>query len=142
MRPELFAVALAKVPFVDVINTMFDPSLPLTVVEWEEWGDPRRAEDHACMRAYSPYDNVRAQPYPHLFATAGLHDPRVAYWEPAKWVARLRAVKTDDHLLLLRTNLDAGHGGASGRYEYLKELAIEWAFVLDRLGESGIGEPG
>jgi oligopeptidase B len=134
MRPELFSVVVAKVPFVDVVNTMLDPSLPLTVIEWEEWGDPRHREDHDYMMSYSPYDNVEAQAYPHMLVTSGLNDPRVAYWEPTKWVARLRATKTDHNLLLLRTNLDAGHAGASGRYDSLKEQAIEFAFVLDRLG--------
>ena len=134
MQPDLFAAAVAKVPFVDVVNTMLDPSLPLTVIEREEWGDPRRREDYEAMLAYSPYDNVQAQGYPHLLIMAGLNDPRVAYWEPAKWAAKLRALKTDDNLLLLKTNMGAGHSGASGRYERIRELAFEYAFILDRLG--------
>jgi oligopeptidase B len=134
MRPDLFAAAVAKVPFVDVVNTMLDPSIPLTVIEREEWGDPRRREDHDRMLAYSPYDNVKQQEYPHMLIMAGLNDPRVGYWEPAKWAARLRASKTDDNQLLLKTNMGAGHSGASGRYERIRELAFEYAFVLDRLG--------
>ncbi len=135
-RPELFQAAVANVPFVDVINTMLDPSIPLTVIEYEEWGDPNKAAYFEYMRSYSPYENVRAQPYPHLLVTAGLNDPRVQYWEPAKWVAKLRAKKTDDRLLLLKTNMGAGHGGASGRYERLKEIAFEYAFLLRCLGMS------
>jgi oligopeptidase B len=134
LRPGLFRAAVAQVPFVDVVNTMLDDSLPLTVIEREEWGDPRRAEDHARMRAWSPYDNVRAVDYPHLLILGGLNDPRVAFWEPAKWAARLRALKTDTHLLLLKTDLAAGHGGPSGRYARIRERAFEYAFLLDRLG--------
>jgi oligopeptidase B len=134
LRPELFKAVIAKVPFVDVINTMNDPSIPLTVTEWEEWGNPAIPEQYAYMRSYSPYDNTRATAYPHLLITAGLNDPRVAYWEPAKWAAKLRALKTDDNVLLLKTNMDAGHAGASGRFDYLKEIAFEYAFLLDRLG--------
>jgi oligopeptidase B len=133
LRPDLFQVVVASVPFVDVVNTMLDPSIPLTVIEWEEWGDPRRREDHETMISYSPYDNVTARDYPHLLILAGLNDPRVAYWEPAKWAAKLRALKTDDNLLLLKTNLGAGHGGPSGRYERMHEAAFEYAFILDRL---------
>jgi oligopeptidase B len=136
MRPDLFRVAIAKVPFVDVVNTLCDPSIPLTVIEWEEWGDPRRAEDHDYILSYSPYDNVEAKDYPDLLIMAGLNDPRVAYWEPAKWAAKLRALRTDPNLLLLKTNMGAGHGGASGRYERIRELAFEYAFVLDRVGIS------
>jgi len=134
MRPELFRVALAEVPFVDVMNTMLDPTIPLTVIEWEEWGNPNDPDYHEYMRSYSPYDNVVAQDYPNLFVTSGLNDPRVGYWEPTKWVARLRSVKSDDNALLLRTNMGAGHGGASGRYDALKELAEQYAFVLTRIG--------
>ena len=134
MRPDLFRAVVAKVPFVDVINTMLDPTIPLTVIEWEEWGDPRRREDYDYMLSYSPYDNVAARDYPDMLVTAGLNDPRVAYWEPAKWVAKLRATKTDDNLLLLRTEMGAGHAGRSGRYQHLEELAFEYAFILDRLG--------
>ena len=125
---------VAEVPFVDVVNTMLDASLPLTVIEYDEWGNPNEPEAYANIRAYSPYDNVEAKPYPHMLVTAGLHDPRVAYWEPAKWVARLRARKTDGNRLLLRTNMAAGHGGASGRWDYLREVAFKYAFVLDVLG--------
>ncbi|HYD99383.1 MAG TPA: S9 family peptidase [Alphaproteobacteria bacterium] len=128
--PDLFKALLALVPFVDVINTLMDESLPLTTSDYEEWGDPKRPEIYRTMLRYSPYDNVRPQAYPHLYVTAGLTDPRVTYWEPAKWVAKLRATKTDDNLLLLRTIMEAGHGGASGRYDALKELAEEYAFIL------------
>jgi oligopeptidase B len=131
MRPDLFRAVVAEVPFVDVVNTMLDASLPLTVIEYDEWGNPNHPEYYACIRAYSPYDNVREQPYPHLLVTAGLNDPRVAYWEPAKWTARLRARKTDDNRLLLKTNMGAGHGGASGRWDYLREVAFKYAFLLD-----------
>jgi oligopeptidase B len=134
MRPDLFKVAVAGVPFVDVINTMLDPTIPLTVVEYEEWGNPNDPEYYDYMKSYSPYDNVAAVDYPHILATAGLNDPRVQYWEPAKWVAKLRTLKTDRNRLLLKTNMGAGHGGASGRYDYLKEVAFEYAFVLDCLG--------
>jgi oligopeptidase B len=133
MRPELFRVALAEVPFVDVVSTMLDPTIPLTVIEYEEWGDPNDPQYYEYMRSYSPYDNVTAQDYPDLFVTSGLNDPRVGYWEPTKWVARLRALKTDDNALLLRTHMGAGHGGASGRYDALKELAEQYAFVLTRI---------
>ncbi|NVO16042.1 MAG: S9 family peptidase [Rhodoplanes sp.] len=131
MRPDLYAGLIAEVPFVDVLNTMLDETLPLTPPEWLEWGDPIRDEVafHA-IRAYSPYDNVRAQAYPAILALAGLTDPRVTYWEPAKWVARLRRLKTDDNLVLLRTNLDAGHGGAAGRFERLREVALSYAFAI------------
>jgi len=133
MRPELFRAALAEVPFVDVINTMLDPTIPLTVIEWEEWGNPTDPQYYEYMRSYSPYDNVTARDYPNLFVTSGLNDPRVGYWEPTKWVARLRSVKTDDNALLLRTHMGAGHGGASGRYDALKELAEQYAFVLTQI---------
>ncbi len=134
MRPDLFRVVVANVPFVDVINTMLDASIPLTAIEWEEWGDPRVPEYYEYMRSYSPYDNVEAKDYPDMLITAGLNDPRVQYWEPAKWTARLRAKKTGGNVLLLKTNMDAGHAGASGRYDALKELAFEYAFILNRLG--------
>lgn len=136
MFPGHFAAIVAEVPFVDVVNTMLDPSLPLTVIEYEEWGNPEEPEAYRTMRAYSPYDNVRAQAYPHLLVTAGLNDPRVQYWEPAKWVARLRATKTDDRVLLLKTNMGAGHSGASGRYDYLREVAFKYAFILHVLGRA------
>lgn len=135
MRPGLFAGIVAEVPFVDVLNTMLDDTLPLTPPEWPEWGNPiTDAEAFATIRAYSPYDNVTAQDYPALFALAGLTDPRVTYWEPAKWVAKLRATKTDGRPLLLRTNMEAGHGGASGRFDRLEETAMIYAFALATAG--------
>ncbi len=131
MAPDLFLGLIANVPFVDVLNTMLDKDLPLTPPEWREWGNPiESAEEFASIRAYSPYDNVAAKDYPHIFAIAGLTDPRVTYWEPAKWVARLRELNTSENLVLLRTNMEAGHGGASGRFESLKETALEYAFAL------------
>ena len=135
MRPDLWGCVTAQVPFVDVLATMLDDSLPLTPIEWPEWGDPIR--DRAAferIRAYSPYDNVRRQAYPPMIVTAGIADPRVTYWEPAKWVAKLRATKTGDDLLVMKTNMGAGHFGASGRYEALRELAEIYAFVLGCLG--------
>ncbi|MEO0835541.1 MAG: S9 family peptidase [Cyanobacteria bacterium J06642_3] len=133
LRSDLFKVVVANVPFVDVLTTILDASLPLTVQEWEEWGNPNEPEYYEYIKSYSPYDNVEAKDYPAMLITAGLNDPRVKYWEPAKWTAKLRKLKTDDNLLLLKTNMSAGHGGASGRYEYLKETAFEYAFVLDQL---------
>ena len=132
-RPDLFKVVVADVPFVDVLTTILDTSLPLTVLEWEEWGNPNDPQYYEYIKSYSPYDNVTAKEYPAMLITAGLNDSRVKYWEPAKWTAKLRELKTDDNLLLLKTNMSAGHGGASGRYEYLQEIAFEYAFVLDRL---------
>lgn len=129
-RPDLLKVAITNVPFVDVINTMLDDTLPLTQIEYDEWGNPQQREFYEYIRSYSPYDNVKAQDYPHLLVTAGLNDPRVTYWEPAKWTAKLRSLKTDQNLLLLKTNMSAGHSGASGRYEYLKEIALEYTFLL------------
>ena len=136
--PDLWGAVVAHVPFVDVLNTMLDPDLPLTPGEWPEWGNP--IEDKAAfelIHSYSPYDQVQAQAYPPLLVTAGLNDPRVTYWEPAKWVARLREVKTDGNELLLKTNMGAGHGGKSGRFESLKETAEEFAFILWQLGVEG-----
>jgi oligopeptidase B len=133
MRPDLFNTVVAHVPFVDVMNTMLDETIPLTVVEYEEWGNPNDKTYFDYMLSYSPYDNVEAKAYPNILVTAGLNDPRVQYWEPAKWTAKLRDLKTDDKTLLLKTNMGAGHGGASGRYEALKEYAFEYAFVLDKL---------
>jgi oligopeptidase B len=127
-------VVVADVPFVDVVSTMLDASLPLTVIEYDEWGNPADEAHGRYMLEYSPYDNVAAQSYPHLLVTAGFNDPRVQYWEPAKWVAKLRATRTNDRRLLLKTNMGAGHGGASGRYDYLHEVAFKYAFVLDTLG--------
>jgi oligopeptidase B len=134
LRPDLFHAVVAEVPFLDVMNTMLDPTLPLTVIEYEEWGNPEDAEYYGYMRSYSPYDNIEAKAYPHMLLTGGLNDPRVAYWEPAKWTARLRARKTDGNRLLLKTNMGAGHAGASGRYDYLREVAFKYAFMLDTLG--------
>ncbi|RMH09448.1 MAG: S9 family peptidase [Nitrospirae bacterium] len=131
MRPELFHGAIAQVPFVDVLTTMLDPSIPLTTGEYDEWGDPNDKEYYDYILSYSPYDNVVAQSYPHLFVTAGLHDSQVQYWEPAKWVAKLRATKTDTHRLLLQTNMEAGHSGASGRFRRYRELATIYTFLLD-----------
>ena len=133
-RPELFAVAIAEVPFVDVLNTMLDPDLPLTVTEYDEWGNPQEPEVYARIKAYAPYENVTPQAYPATLVIAGYNDSRVQYWEAAKWVAKLRVTKTDDHLLLLKTELDAGHGGMSGRYQGLRDVALEYAFVFKQLG--------
>jgi oligopeptidase B len=134
MRPDLFAAVVSKVPFVDVINTMLDASLPLTAGEWEEWGDPHRKDEYEYMLSYSPYDQLRAADYPALLVTTALNDSQVMYWEPAKYVARLRTLKTDDRPLLLKTNMDAGHGGASGRYDYLREVAFDYSFMLFQVG--------
>ncbi len=138
LRPDLFGVALAAVPFVDVLNTMLDASLPLTVTEYDEWGNPNDPRYYRYIKSYSPYENVRAQEYPPMLVTAGLNDPRVGYWEPAKWVAKLRDTKTDDNELLLKTEMGSGHFGASGRYNMFKEIAFEYAYLLTRLGV----EPG
>ncbi|MEM7030445.1 MAG: S9 family peptidase [Chloroflexota bacterium] len=134
LRPDLFKAVVAAVPFVDVINTMLDSSIPLTVGEYEEWGNPNEEDYYYYMKAYSPYDQVEAKDYPHLLITSGLNDPRVQFWEPTKWTAKLRATKTDQNRLLLKTEMGAGHGGPSGRYEALKETAFEYAFILDILG--------
>lgn len=130
MRPDLFRVVVAGVPFVDVLNTMLDSSLPLTVGEYEEWGDPQDKVFYDYIKSYSPYDNISAQNYPNMLVTAGLNDPRVGYWEPTKWVARLRAMKKDNNLLLLKTHMGAGHRGYSGRYDELKDIAFEFTFIL------------
>ena len=134
LRPDLCRVAVADVPFVDVLNTMLDPSLPLTITEYDEWGDPRDPACYEYIRSYAPYENVLPGEYPDLVVTAGLNDPRVGYWEPAKWVAKLRALERGPKLLLLKTNMDAGHRGPSGRYAFLEEVAFRYAFVLERLG--------
>ena len=135
MAPELFHAVIAEVPFVDVLNTICDDTLPLTPPEWPEWGNPIDSEEaYDCIAAYSPYDNVEAKDYPHIIATAGLTDPRVTWWEPAKWVAKLRATKTDDRLLVLHINMEAGHGGAAGRFDRLEETALVYAFVLHVFG--------
>lgn len=134
MNPELYNGVIASVPFVDVVTTMLDDSIPLTTGEYDEWGNPNEKEYYEYMLSYSPYDNVKAQAYPNMYVSTGLHDSQVQYWEPAKWVAKLRTMKTDNNLLFLDTNMDAGHGGASGRFEALKEVAKEYAFLLDLEG--------
>lgn len=134
MRPDLFKVVIAKVPFVDVLNTMLDATIPLTVIEYEEWGNPTEKEYYDYIKSYSPYDNVEAKAYPNILITAGLNDPRVQYWEPAKWTAKLRALKTDNNRLLLKTEMGKGHFGASGRYDYLRDVAFDYAFIIDVLG--------
>jgi oligopeptidase B len=131
MAPSLYNGIIAQVAFVDVVTTMLDESIPLTTGEYDEWGNPNKKEFYDYMLSYSPYDNVTAQEYPNMYVSTGLHDSQVQYWEPAKWVAKLRATKTDSNLLFLDTNMDAGHGGASGRFEALKELAKEFSFLLD-----------
>ena len=136
MRPDLFQAVINKVAFVDVVTTMSDPTIPLTSLEWDEWGNPQVREHFEYMLSYSPYDNVRPMAYPNILITTGLNDPRVAYWEPAKFAAKLRELKTDNNILLLRTNYQAGHAGASGRYDHLKEVAVDYAFLIDRLCES------
>ncbi|EOD1041793.1 TPA: oligopeptidase B [Citrobacter farmeri] len=129
-RPERFHGVVAQVPFVDVVTTMLDESIPLTTGEFEEWGNPKDPQYYTYMKSYSPYDNVRAQAYPHLLVTTGLHDSQVQYWEPAKWVAKLRELKTDEHLLLLCTDMDSGHGGKSGRFKSWEGVALEFAFLI------------
>jgi oligopeptidase B len=135
MRPDLFRLVISHVPFVDVLNSMLDASLPLTVGEYEEWGDPRIAEDYFYMKSYCPYTNLEAKAYPTMLVKTGLHDSQVMYWEPAKYVAKLRSLKTDTNSLLFKTNMGAGHGGASGRYDYLREIAFDYAFFLTELGK-------
>ncbi len=134
MRPELFKGIIAAVPFVDVVTTMLDDSIPLTTGEYDEWGNPNEKEYYDYMLSYSPYDQVEAKDYPHILVTAGLHDSQVQYWEPAKWVAKLRELKTDDHVLLLKTDMSAGHSGKTGRFQRFKEIALEYVFMLDLLG--------
>jgi oligopeptidase B len=134
MRPDLFRAIVADVPFVDVINTLLDPSLPLTAQEWEQWGNPAVEAEYRYLLRYSPYDNVRAQAYPWILVTTSLNDSQVMYWEPAKWVARLRATKADSNPLYLKTNMSGGHSGASGRYDRLRETAFRYAFMLDAVG--------
>jgi oligopeptidase B len=133
LRPELFRAVVSLVPFVDVLNTMLDESLPLTVGEYEEWGDPHQPEGYFRIKSYCPYTNITAQRYPAMLVRASLHDSQVMYWEPAKYVARLRARKTDDNPLIFKINMDAGHGGASGRYDSLRETALDYAFILTEL---------
>lgn len=134
MAPELFKAVIAAVPFVDVVTTMLDESIPLTTGEYDEWGNPNDQEYYEYMLSYSPYDNVEAKDYPAMLVTTGLHDSQVQYWEPAKWVAKLRDMKTDDNVLLLMTNMDYGHGGASGRFQRYKEVSLEYAFLIDQAG--------
>jgi oligopeptidase B len=133
MRPDLFTTVIAAVPFVDVLNTMSDPTLPLTVTEYEEWGNPKDAAFYDYMASYSPYDNIEEKPYPNLFASGGLNDPRVSYWEPAKWVAKQRKLKDHHRVLILRTNMRAGHGGDSGRFDRIEQTAREYAFAISTL---------
>ncbi len=134
IRPDLFKGVIASVPWVDVVTTMLDPSIPLTTAEYDEWGDPNKKEYYEYILSYSPYDNVEAKEYPAMLVTTGLHDSQVQYWEPAKWVAKLRALKTDDNILLLHTNMEAGHSGVSGRFRRYRETALEFAFMLDLIG--------
>jgi oligopeptidase B len=134
MRPDLYRGVIAQVPFVDVVTTMMDESIPLTTFEWLEWGNPSIPDQYDYMLSYSPYDNVEKKNYPNLLVMTGLHDSQVQYWEPAKWVAKLREMKTDNNLLFLHTNMDAGHGGVSGRYRALKDVALQYAFAMDILG--------
>jgi len=134
MRPDLFSIVISQVPFVDVLNTMLDASLPLTVGEYEEWGNPQIAEDYFYIKSYCPYTNLERKPYPAILAKTGLNDSQVMYWEPAKYVAKMRTLKTDSNPLLLKINMGAGHGGASGRYDYLREIALDYAFFLTHLG--------
>ena len=135
MEPDMWGGVVAAVPFVDVLTTMLDESIPLTTGEFDEWGNPKEKESYDYMKSYSPYDNVEAKNYPPLLVTTGLHDSQVQYWEPAKWVAKLRDMKTDNNPLLLSTNMEAGHGGASGRFRQFKEIALEYAFLLDLAGK-------
>jgi oligopeptidase B len=138
MRPDLFAGIVAQVPFVDVVTTMLDESIPLTTSEYDEWGDPNKKEFYEYILSYSPYDNIEPKAYPHLLVTTGLHDSQVQYWEPAKWVAKLRAAKTDRNRALLKTNMAAGHGGASGRYQRYRDTAFIYAFLLDLVGKGAL----
>ncbi len=132
IKPQIWKAVVSAVPFVDVVTTMLDDTIPLTTGEYDEWGNPNDKEYYEYIKSYSPYDQVEAKNYPALLVTTGLHDSQVQYWEPAKWVAKLRELKTDDNVLLLKTNMEAGHGGASGRYEYYKEVALDYAFLIDQ----------
>ena len=134
LKPQIWKAAIAAVPFVDVVTTMLDDTIPLTTGEYDEWGNPNDEEYYKYILSYSPYDQIEAKDYPALLVTTGLHDSQVQYWEPAKWVAKLRELKTDNNNLLLKTNMETGHGGASGRYEYYKEVALDYAFLLDQVG--------
>jgi oligopeptidase B len=133
-RPDLFKVVIAQVPFVDVLNTMLDASLPLTTSEYIEWGNPNEKAAYEYMKTYSPYDNVKRQNYPTMLVRTSLNDSQVPYWEAAKFVAKIRATKTDSNHLLLKTNMGAGHGGASGRYEHLRDTAFDYTFIFKELG--------
>jgi oligopeptidase B len=133
MRPDLFGAVLARVPWTNVIVTMVKPDLPLTVIEWDQWGNPASEEQYRYMRSYDPYEHVAPAAYPPIMATASLNDTAVPYWDPAKWVARLRARKAGDSALLLRTNMAAGHAGSSGRYSYLRDIAEEYAFIISAI---------
>ncbi|MCK9411719.1 MAG: prolyl oligopeptidase family serine peptidase [Prolixibacteraceae bacterium] len=130
MAPELWHGVIAQVPFVDVVNTMLDENIPLTTNEFDEWGNPKEKEAYFYMKSYSPYENVEKKGYPNMLVTTGLHDSQVQYFEPSKWVAKLRDMKTDQNMLLLHTNMEFGHGGASGRFDYLKDLALNYAFLF------------
>ena len=130
MAPDMYNGVSARVPFVDVVTTMLDESIPLTASEWDEWGDPRKKEFYDYMLSYSPYDQVKRQDYPNVLVTTSLHDSQVQYWEPAKWVAKLRDYKTDDNLLLLQTDMQAGHSGKTGRFQSLEDYALTYTFFL------------
>ncbi len=134
MRPDLYHGVIAAVPFVDVVTTMLDDSIPLTTSEYDEWGNPNEKAYYDYMLSYSPYDNVTAQDYPNLLVLTGFHDSQVQYWEPAKWVAKLRATKTDQNLLLLKTDMEAGHSGTTGRFKKFKKDVLVYAFMLDLAG--------
>jgi len=137
MRPELFKGVIAAVPFVDVVTTMLDDSIPLTTSEYDEWGNPNIKDSYDYMLSYSPYDNIEEKDYPNLLITTGLHDSQVQYWEPAKWIARLREMKTDDNLLLMKTDMGAGHSGKTGRFKQYEDSAFEYAFLLKLAGIEG-----
>ena len=139
-RPDRYAGLVAHVPFVDIVTTMLDTSIPLTTLEYDEWGNPNEAAAYAYMLSYSPYDNIRAQPYPAMLVTTGLWDSQVQYYEPAKWVARLRRYNTGSQPVLMHVNLEAGHGGKSGRYEHMREIAREYGFVI-ALAENKQAQP-
>jgi oligopeptidase B len=137
MRPDLFKAVVSRVPFVDVINTMLDESVPLTVAEFEEWGNPKVREQYEYIKSYSPYDNLAAKDYPAMLVKTSWNDSQVMYWEPAKYVAKLRTLKTDKNPLVFRINMAGGHGGSSGRYDRLRETAFDYAFILWQMGIGG-----
>ena len=134
MRPGLFKAVISDVPFVDVINTMLDESLPLTVEEFEEWGNPKKKAEYDYIQTYCPYTNLGRRDYPAILVKTSFNDSQVMYWEPAKYIAKLRTLKTDSHVLILKTDMEAGHGGSSGRYDQLRETAFDYAFIFDQLG--------